>query len=352
EITHFSYDDTHTLVHSAASLKSYYPPSLPAQLSNGFSTFIKHDDNIDEHLDGLLCALERLERRTGERTRADVVTWRGMMTKFMTAPFEGRDGWEMNVVVLQGTLFIEENHAYKQQSRGKQDRRGEEMSYWGYKFEALSTIPGNWDECPREVIEARDEEVVSNEAQFCSIVKTGFGDTRVVIGGEVDAVWNSNPPTDPNNPPIYIELKTSKIIDLNNPRDGVNYERKLLRFWAQSFLLGIAKVIVGFRDDSGTLRSLRTYETQELPGIARRSGRNLWDAKVSIDFTAGLLAWLRETVGGEEEGVVWRVRFRARGDRVEVERTGERSFLTEGFVRWREELAAGSAAGEKLEEKW
>lgn len=73
------------------------------------------------------------------------------------------------------------------------------MSYWGYKFEALSTIPGNWDECPREVIESRDDEVVSNEAQFCSIVKTGFGDTRVVIGGEVDAgmffflleCWNS-----------------------------------------------------------------------------------------------------------------------------------------------------------------
>lgn len=158
----------------------------------------------------------------------------------------------------------------------------------------------------------------------------------------ISTVWNSNPPTDPNCPPIYIELKTSKIINPSNPRDGVNYERKLLRFWAQSFLLGVAKVIVGFRDDSGVLRSLKTYETQELPGIARRSGRNLWDAKVSIDFTAGLLAWLRETVvgGGEEEGVVWRVRFRPGADRVEVERTGEKSFLTEGFVKWREELAA------------
>jgi RAT1-interacting protein len=165
----------------------------------------------------------------------------------------------------------------------------------------------------------------------------------------IPTVWNSNPPRDPNNPPIYVELKTSKIIDPNT-RDGVNYERKLLRFWAQSFLLGIAKVIVGFRDDSGVLRSLKTYETQELPGIARRSGRNLWDAKVSIDFTAGLLAWLKETiVGGGEEGVVWRVRLRPRGDRIEVERTAEKSFLTEGFVRWREKLAA---RGDKMEEQW
>lgn len=61
------------------------------------------------------------------------------------------------------------------------------MSFWGYKFETLSTLPGNWDDCPRALIEGRDTEVVSNEAQFCSIVKTGFGDVRMVIGGEVDA---------------------------------------------------------------------------------------------------------------------------------------------------------------------
>lgn len=61
------------------------------------------------------------------------------------------------------------------------------MSYWGYKFETLSTLPRIWDDCSRTEIETRDREVVSNEAQFCSIVKTGFGDVRVVLGGEVDA---------------------------------------------------------------------------------------------------------------------------------------------------------------------
>lgn len=68
------------------------------------------------------------------------------------------------------------------------------MSFWGYKFETLSTLPTNWDDCPRELIENRDNEVVSNEAQFCSIVKTGFGDVRIVIGGEVDAGISLLPP--------------------------------------------------------------------------------------------------------------------------------------------------------------
>lgn len=93
EITHFSYDDAHKLRHDTSSLRSYYPPELHTSLSRGFDTFVKHDDSIDEHLDGLLVALTELEKRTGERVKADIVTWRGMMTKFLTLPFELRNGW-------------------------------------------------------------------------------------------------------------------------------------------------------------------------------------------------------------------------------------------------------------------
>lgn len=161
-------------------------------------------------------------------------------------------------------------------------------------------------------------------------------------GGQLQyvLVWNSNPPTDPANPPVYVELKTSK--SLSGPRDDTMFERKLLRFWSQSFLLGVAKIIVGFRDDDGVLRSLQEFETQSIPGIAKRSGRGLWDGKLSIDFTASLLEWIRETIGAGEEEVVWRIRYRPNGEVVEVVRTDERSFLTPGFVAWREELAARS----------
>lgn len=57
----------------------------------------------------------------------------------------------------------------------------------GYKFETLSTIPKTWDDVPREYIESREHEVVNNYAQYCSVVRTGIGNTGLVIGGEVDA---------------------------------------------------------------------------------------------------------------------------------------------------------------------
>lgn len=59
--------------------------------------------------------------------------------------------------------------------------------YVGYKFETLSLIPDQWDTTPRDFIEGREEMVVNNYAQYCSVVKTGIGKAKMILGGEVDA---------------------------------------------------------------------------------------------------------------------------------------------------------------------
>ena len=81
EITSFSYDDNHKFHLGDLSLRYYYPPSLPADLNKGFDSFQKLDDAGDEHLDALLETIVALEKETGKKCEADVITWRGMMTK-------------------------------------------------------------------------------------------------------------------------------------------------------------------------------------------------------------------------------------------------------------------------------
>ena len=93
ELTYFSYDDNRTLYpQSESSLQYYYPPFIdhPSEsgqakptidLSRGFDTFKKHDDQIDEHLDSLLETIMSHEKKEGKHTKSDVVTWRGIMTK-------------------------------------------------------------------------------------------------------------------------------------------------------------------------------------------------------------------------------------------------------------------------------
>lgn len=81
EIASFSYDRDRKFSLGDASLQYYYPPSLPADLNIGFDTFQKLNDAADEHLDALLDTMVALEQETQKKCDADIVTWRGMMTK-------------------------------------------------------------------------------------------------------------------------------------------------------------------------------------------------------------------------------------------------------------------------------
>lgn len=81
QIAYFSYDDDHVFHPDGRSLRYYYPPRLGADLSDGFDTFRQVDDTKDEHIESLLKQLMALEKETGQPCEADIVTWRGMMTK-------------------------------------------------------------------------------------------------------------------------------------------------------------------------------------------------------------------------------------------------------------------------------
>lgn len=67
------------------------------------------------------------------------------------------------------------------------------------------------------------------------------------------------------------------------------FERKLLKFWAQSFLLGVPKIVVGFRDQHGILRRIEELETAAIPGQVKKHGKGVWDGNVCINFAAAFL---------------------------------------------------------------
>ena len=99
-------------------------------------------------------------------------------------------------------------------------------------------------------------------------------------------VWDKKPEDD-DQPINWVELKTSE--EILDDKKAVKFERKLLRMWAQSFLLGVPKIIVGFRNKEGVLLRLEEMETQSIPGSVKRKGRQTWDGNTCINFTASFL---------------------------------------------------------------
>ncbi|KPM41587.1 Decapping nuclease RAI1 [Neonectria ditissima] len=345
EFACFSYDDNHEFHLDDSSLKYYYTPQLGAHLSKGFDTFQKQDDSGDKHLDSLLKTIIAHEKETGKKIDANLVTWRGMMTKIMGAPFERFDGFEMNATLYQGCLFIEENNQYKIASKAKQGqgkpRRGpsmEMMQFWGYKFETLSTLPTPWPDTSREFIENRENEVVNNKAQYCSVVRTGIGKAILCLGGEVDAIWDSKP-AEKGSPINWVELKTSA--EIRNQGDMDAFHRKTMKYWIQSFLLGVPKIMVGFRTRDGILVEVKEIETQKIPETVGSQPNPKWNADMCVNFAGVFLEWLMKTVN--DEGV-WRISRQPQSSTIDVfkvEETGHGDILSDEFKDWRIKLALG-----------
>lgn len=162
-------------------------------------------------------------------------------------------------------------------------------------------------------------------------------------------VWDCKPvrKEDPIN---WVELKTTA--ELSNDKEKLKYERKLLKFWAQSFLLGVPKIVVGFRDRDGMLLRLEELETHGLPGKVKREGRGSWDGNICINFTAAFLECrpnplkiinpLLTTRLGLQTVVntegTWRIRKREKSPVIEVfkiEESGNGNILSSNFVAWR-----------------
>lgn len=208
----------------------------------------------------------------------------------------------------------------------------------GYKFETLSVLPKPWSEVTRDDIEARESHIVNNHAQYCSIVRTGIGTTSLVIGGEVDAVLGEKPESS-DDPIPWVELKTSQEPRFDNPREIIKYERKLLKYWAQSFLLGVPRIVVGYRSQDGFLTRISELETQKIPGMVKR-GQHVWDGNVCINFTGAFLEFLKQVVVGEG---VWTIRRRRNARQIEVlksEESGTGMILKDSFKAHREKLRA------------
>ncbi len=281
----------------------------------------------------------------------------------MTAPFDNFAEFGMFATLHDGTIYIEEDFPSRAAERAAEvdrpppryqhpDQQSREMmTYWGYKFETLALIPTPPNSTPRGEIEKHQRSAVSNHAQHCSIVHTSFGPHSLILGGEVDGLLAPKP-TDPETPIQWVELKTSEELpppQHQQHRDILKFERKLLKFWAQSFLLGVPKIIVGFRSKQGILRNLQMFNTHELPGMVRR-GTGCWDGNVCINFAASFLSWLKETIIGDG---VYSIVLRKKSGVVEVRKVkeGTGGIVSEDFLQWRKQDGETSTNTEEAGEK-
>eukprot|EP00833_Pecoramyces_ruminatium_P009732 jgi/Orpsp1_1/1183764/evm.model.c7180000086646.1 len=201
--------------------------------------------------------------------------------------------------------------------------------YSGFKFEALSTIPIPPEEINNSkenmaLLDERINSVVNNKEEYGIIVKSNLNNLRLIMGAEVDCAEKRFSQNDMQKP--YVELKSTKV--LNNSKDEMSFERyKLLKFWAQSYLVGIPKIIIAFRDNDLKVQKVTSMKTLNIPHVVnqhqKERNQNLrmeqihdiskdsnkghhfikkkyfnesWNANVCLAFAEQFLNWLKYTV--------------------------------------------------------
>ncbi|KAH7884805.1 RAI1-domain-containing protein [Phlebopus sp. FC_14] len=310
----FSYTPQHVLEFTDSALRYFIEPPRGADLGYGYDRWIRRPEERGR-LDALLTGWSKFKTSFHSNDASSssvsppdvsVMSWRGIMTKILIAPYEEREGWELNVMRVRGTLYFEEHLSdAKLKEKSDMDSRHRLQTYYGYAFESYctSSIPGRRDDAPSGTASVRGwGGDVNTNVQWCSIVKTKLGDRRIVIGGEVDCVRGKYA----GNTDNFVELKTS--LSIRGPSDELKFEKKLLKFYIQSFLLGVPEIVVGFRKPSGHLTTIQSFQTVQIPRLVRGKP-GAWDPLICLEWSDKFLSFLQETIPTTREKDVWRVTF-------------------------------------------
>ncbi|XP_032703094.1 decapping and exoribonuclease protein [Lontra canadensis] len=304
ELGCFSLDAQRQYHGDARALRYYSPPPTNDQgpsfdLRDGYpDRYQPRDEELQEGLDHLLCWLldhrGKLEGGPGWLAGA-IVTWRGHLTKLLTTPYEQQEGWQLAASRFQGTLYL--NEVETPAARAQRLARPpllRELMYMGYKFEQYMCAdkPGSFPDPSGEV---------NTNVAYCSVLRSRLGNHRLLFSGEVDCMDPRAPCTQP--PACYVELKTSK--EMHRPGHWRNfYRHKLLKWWAQSFLLGVPNVVAGFRNPEGFVCSLKTFPTMEMFEYVRND-RDGWNPSVCMNFCAAFLSFAQNTVVQDDPRLVY-----------------------------------------------
>jgi RAT1-interacting protein len=346
----FSLDEGRRFRHDSSQLRNFVPPAdltrCALDLTHGYKDMIHRDESVKEFLDDLLrwimCNKHKFlstdpnqHTKTTNRTRdqqqhvfssinTDFVCWRGLLTRLLCLPYENQDDLLVAVIRCRGTYFMcEFDTETKKRQILQSTPRQKEMCAWGFKFEQFVTAEKN--------CKVPDTEPpVNTNTAFCTVARSRLSANSIVFGAEVDCQ-----DLDSQARNSYIELKTSRLIQ--SQRQHENFcKYKLIKWWAQSFLIGIPRIVCGFRDDDGVVRSLQDYPVSEIPSVVKSAVHKPWKPTVCFNFLDAFLQFVKSNISTDNERCVYLFKWQPGAD-VTCQDIGydpEYSFLPDWFTGW------------------
>lgn len=315
------------------------PDDLPLNLHQGFLLLSESSPIVEssfhkpkvvdsaENLDNLLLALSDLSNRLDQQglklAFPQLVTWRGIMTKLLTAAIT-KETFILKILYFKDCMYImEHKEAIRRCTLQEETQRN---FYLGHKFESLCTISqetwlqyqaerDNEEKSRSSVIEALKEAQVCEAEQFDVVIKSKLGRFRIFLGAEIDC--KSRPTTIEPLKELddFVEIKTHFLRNVDDIEtfEPHNLHQKGLRIWAQSFLVGIPKIYMGFRLANGDLVDCRMIPLSSFMPKKDSKSTFFWSPSSCLSNCTEILNFLERSVLSREPNSTWLAAFDRNG---------------------------------------
>lgn len=223
----------------------------------------------------------------------DFLTYRGIITKIMSSPYEKREGWCIVATKYKGTIYLFEYMTEKKrQEELNRDEKSNMFSFGGFRFEYYITVPAD--------PEANDDDLdFQHHNEYCCIARTRLGNHSLAYGAEMDCVENQKQAADPELSD-FVEIKTTRVVD--NKRQWDNLVRfKMFKWWAQCYLIGIPTLVCGYRDDNMVVREIEILKVSDMPKMAKA----FWSPDVCLRFLNRFLDFVKLNVTEDDPNVMY-----------------------------------------------
>lgn len=122
---------------------------------------------------------------------------------------------------------------------------------------------------------------VDETEEFCGMFSTKLEGKNILLAAEMDGIISNkilDHSSEINWEKLeFVELKVKRR-ETNERQKNNFYRFKLIKWWCQSFLVGISKVYFGLRDDRGIVDEIDKMNVNDMPKMA----------KVCLNFFNGL----------------------------------------------------------------
>ncbi|XP_065177075.1 decapping and exoribonuclease protein-like [Sycon ciliatum] len=226
---------------------------------------------------------------------------RAVMTRILTAPYAKREstgGWRLRVCRFQNTIYLCNDKTF---GRWRVWTEEEKVKiYRGSGFETYLTShiqpvdPSSYKHSEAAgYVTVVLTELVTEQSEQSKRTEPSASKARLFVlaaevDGELDGRSHESPPRN------YVELKTCHRRHQLGSREYSRSFRahQLLRAWAQCYTVGIPRIVFGFYDNKGIVRSISTFKTHELPGMCR----DVWSDAVCLNFADDFAKWLERCI--------------------------------------------------------